>query len=146
MLVAAGVLLIAAPSFAQTVGHLPARRRRATMSQPVWVLFDLGSSHAAARRQAGDRRGGQATAKARQVDQGLPGRPDRQAGRQGTTTRSWRSERSLAVATELIRAGYPAKNVVIATNPEAFGNMSLGSNDASEKDRKRARSSRANSR
>ena len=40
------------------------------------------------------------------------------------------------LASELIRAGYPAKDVVIASNPEAFGNMSLGSSDASEKDRR----------
>ena len=34
-------------------------------------------------------------------------------------------QRSQAVASELIKAGYPAKDVVIASNPEAFGNMSL---------------------
>ena len=39
--------------------------------------------------------------------------------------------RSQAVAGELIRAGYPAKDVIIAANPEAFGNLSFGSNDAS---------------
>ena len=44
--------------------------------------------------------------------------------------------RSQAVAAELVRAGYPAKDVIIASNPEAFGNMSLGSSDASEKDRR----------
>jgi outer membrane protein OmpA-like peptidoglycan-associated protein len=44
--------------------------------------------------------------------------------------------RSQAVASELVRAGYPAKDVVIASNPEAFGNMSFGANDASEKDRR----------
>jgi hypothetical protein len=46
------------------------------------------------------------------------------------------SVRSQAVANELIKAGYTAKNVVIASNPEASGNMSLGGNDASEKDRR----------
>ena len=44
--------------------------------------------------------------------------------------------RSQAVAGELVRAGYPAKDVIIASNPEAFGNMSFGGNDASEKDRR----------
>jgi len=37
---------------------------------------------------------------------------------------------------ELIRAGYPAKDVIIAVNPEAFGNLSFGGNDASVKDRR----------
>ena len=45
-------------------------------------------------------------------------------------------QRSQAVANELIKAGYPAKNVIIASNPEAFGNMSFGGSDASVKDRR----------
>jgi len=45
-------------------------------------------------------------------------------------------ERSQAVAAELIHAGYPANHIVIAADPEAFGDMSLGSSDASEKDRR----------
>jgi outer membrane protein OmpA-like peptidoglycan-associated protein len=44
--------------------------------------------------------------------------------------------RSQAVASELIHAGYPAQKVVIASNPEAFGNMSFGGEDASTKDRR----------
>jgi outer membrane protein OmpA-like peptidoglycan-associated protein len=44
--------------------------------------------------------------------------------------------RSQAVASELVRAGYPAKDVIIASNPEAFGDLSFGSRDASEKDRR----------
>ena len=44
--------------------------------------------------------------------------------------------RAQAVAAELIHAGYPAKDVIIAVNPEAFGNVSFGRNDASEKDRR----------
>ena len=67
------------------------------------------------------------------------------AGRRGVTERmildpykstSLWSSANQAVASELIRAGYPAQNVVIASNPEAFGNMSFGGNDASEKDRR----------
>jgi outer membrane protein OmpA-like peptidoglycan-associated protein len=44
--------------------------------------------------------------------------------------------RAQAVAGELIHAGYPAKDVIIASNPEAFGNLSFGGNDASEMDRR----------
>ena len=44
--------------------------------------------------------------------------------------------RSQAVAAELVSAGYPAKDMIIAADPEAFGNLSLGSLDASEKDRR----------
>jgi len=44
--------------------------------------------------------------------------------------------RSKAVAVELVNAGIPAKDIVIAADPEAFGNLSLGNLDAQEKDRK----------
>lgn len=44
--------------------------------------------------------------------------------------------RSKAVAAELVSAGIPAKDIVIAADPEAFGNMSLGNLDAQAKDRK----------
>ena len=43
MLLAAGVLLAATPSFAQTVGSC-ARGGGANQPQAVWVLFDLGSA------------------------------------------------------------------------------------------------------
>ncbi len=36
----------------------------------------------------------------------------------------------------MIRDGYPAKNITIVADPEAFGNMSFGSDNASEIDRK----------
>ena len=44
--------------------------------------------------------------------------------------------RSKAVAAELVSAGIPAKDIVIAADPEAFGNMSLDNLDAQAKDRK----------
>lgn len=44
--------------------------------------------------------------------------------------------RARAVAGELVRDGYPAKNVTIAADPEAFGNVTFGSRDASPMDRK----------
>ena len=65
LLLAAGALLAAAPSFAQTVGSC-ARGGGANQPQAVWVLFDLGSAQVAADdkpkiTEAAD------TAKARQV-------------------------------------------------------------------------------
>ena len=44
--------------------------------------------------------------------------------------------RAQAVAAEMIRDGYPAKNITIVADPEAFGNIDLGKENASEIDRK----------
>jgi outer membrane protein OmpA-like peptidoglycan-associated protein len=44
--------------------------------------------------------------------------------------------RAQAVAAEMIRDGYPGKNITIVADPEAFGNMSFGNENASEIDRK----------
>ena len=44
--------------------------------------------------------------------------------------------RAQAVAAEMIRDGYPAKDITIVADPEAFGNMSFGNDNASEIDRK----------
>ena len=65
MLLAAGALLAATPSFAQTVGTC-ARGGGANQPQAVWVLFDLGSAplHAAEKPKIAE---AAATAKARQV-------------------------------------------------------------------------------
>ena len=43
-LLAAAGLLLAAPSFAQTVGPCPGNVGSAAVSKPSWVLFDLGSA------------------------------------------------------------------------------------------------------
>ena len=99
------------------------------------MLFDLGS---AVLRPADKPK----IAEAVEDREGAPGRPRSAWSAKPTSwatrtrTPSWRSERSQAVAGELIRAGYPAKDIVIAADPEAFGNMSFGGNDASEKDRR----------
>ena len=45
----------------------------------------------------------------------------------------WRAQ---TVAAQLIRDGVPANHVYIVADPEAFGNMSLGKEDASVVDRK----------
>jgi outer membrane protein OmpA-like peptidoglycan-associated protein len=133
LLVAAGALLAAMPSFGQTVG-LCARGGGANQPPPVWVLFDLGSAQV---RDVDKPKIAEAvkTAKDRQVASVcVVGHTDKL----GDTVLNEKlaRERSQAVAAELVRAGYPASYVVIAADPEAFGDMSLGSSDASAKDRR----------
>lgn len=133
VLLAAGALLAAAPSHAQTVGSC-ARGGGGNQPQAVWVLFDLGSAQV---RAADKPKIAEAvkTAKDRQVTSiCLVGHTDK-LGDKALNAKLAR-ERSQAVAAELIHAGYPANHIVIAADPEAFGNMSLGGADASEKDRK----------
>jgi outer membrane protein OmpA-like peptidoglycan-associated protein len=133
LLLATGAVLLAAPSFGQTVGSC-ARGGGANQPQPVWLLFDLGSAHV---RPADKPKIAEAvkTAKDRQVTSiCLVGHTDK-LGDKALNAKLAR-ERSQAVAAELIQAGYPANHIVIAADPEAFGDMSLGSSDASEKDRR----------
>ncbi len=133
LLATAVSLVAAAPSFGQTVGTC-ARGGGANQPQPVWVFFDLGSAHV---RPAEKPKIAEAvkTAKDRQVTSiCVVGHTDK-LGDKALNARLAR-ERSQAVAAELVRAGYPASHVVIAADPEAFGNMSLGSSNASEKDRR----------
>jgi outer membrane protein OmpA-like peptidoglycan-associated protein len=133
LLLTTGALLAATPSFGQTVGTC-ARGGGANQPQPVWVLFDLGSAHV---RPADKPKIAEAvkTAKDRQVTSiCLVGHTDK-LGDKALNAKLAR-ERSQAVAADLIHAGYPANHIVIAADPEAFGNMSLGSSDASEKDRR----------
>ena len=133
LLLATGALLAAAPSFGQTVGSC-ARGGGANQPQPVWLLFDLGSAHV---RPVDKPKIAEAvkTAKDRQVTSiCLVGHTDK-LGDKALNAKLAR-ERSQAVAAELIHAGYPANHIVIAADPEAFGDMSLGSSDASEKDRR----------
>jgi outer membrane protein OmpA-like peptidoglycan-associated protein len=133
LLLATGALLAATPSFGQTVGSC-ARGGGANQPQPVWLLFDLGSAHI---RPADKPKIAEAvkTAKDRQVTSiCLVGHTDKLGDK--TLNAKLARERSQAVAAELIHAGYPANHIVIAADPEAFGNMSLGGSDASEKDRR----------
>jgi outer membrane protein OmpA-like peptidoglycan-associated protein len=133
LLLATGALLAATPSFGQTVGTC-ARGGGANQPQPVWLLFDLGSAHV---RPVDKPKIAEAvkTAKDRQVTSiCLVGHTDK-LGDKALNAKLAR-ERSQAVAAELIHAGYPANHIVIAADPEAFGDMSLGSSDASEKDRR----------
>jgi len=131
--VTGSLLLAASPSFAQTVGSCP-RGGSAATSQPVWVLFDLGS---AVVRPADKPKIAEAvaTAKNRQaVSVCLVGQTDK-LGDKAMNEKLARA-RSQAVAAEMIKGGYPANKLIIASNPEAFGDLQLGSNDAQEKDRR----------
>lgn len=130
----AGALFAATPSFAQTVGSCARGGGGGNQPQAVWVFFDLGSAQV-----RGDNKSKIAeaavTAKARQVSSVcVVGHTDK-LGDKALNEQLARA-RSRAVAAELVSAGIPANDIVIAADPEAFGNMSLGSLDAQEKDRK----------
>ena len=132
-LVCAGTLF-ATPCFAQTVGPCPGNVGSAAVSKPSWVLFDLGSAVVKPEYKATIVEAAQ-TAKARQATKVcVVGQTDKLGDKNYNAKLA--QQRSQAVANELIKAGYPAKDVVIASNPEAFGNMSFGSANASEKDRR----------
>jgi len=133
LLVVGGVLVAAAPSFGQTVGSCE-RGGGANQPQPVWVLFDLGSAQV---RPDDKLKIAEAvkTAKDRQVTSlCVVGHTDKLGNK--VLNEKLSRERSQAVAAELIDAGYPANHVVIAADPEAFGDLTLGSSDASAKDRR----------
>ena len=131
-LIAAGTLF-AAPSFAQTVGSCPSAGAAAE-SPPAWVLFDLGSSTLKPEAQLIIQKA-VATAKARQVVKiCVVGQTDKLGDKNYNAKLA--QARSQAVAAQLVRDGMPADKVIIASNPEAFGNLSFGSKDAEEKDRR----------
>jgi len=133
-LLAAAGLLLAAPSFAQTVGPCPGNVGSAAVSKPSWVLFDLGSAVVKPDARATIAEAAK-TAKDRQATKVcIVGQTDKLGDKNYNAKLA--QQRSQAVASELIKAGYPAKNVIIASNPEAFGNMSFGGSDASVKDRR----------
>jgi outer membrane protein OmpA-like peptidoglycan-associated protein len=133
-LLAIGLVLAGAPAWAQTVGPCPGNIGSAAVSKPTWVLFDLGSAVVKPEYKPAIAEAAK-TAKARQVTKVcVIGQTDKLGDK--TYNAKLAQQRSQAVAAELIKAGYPAKDVVIASNPEAFGNMSFGGSDASEKDRR----------
>ncbi|MBM3650217.1 MAG: OmpA family protein [Alphaproteobacteria bacterium] len=132
LLIATAAVVATATAAAQTVGSCA--RGGGNQPQPVWVLFDLGSSQIRAVEKPKIAEAAK-TAKDRQVSSiCLVGHTDK-LGDKAMNAKLARA-RAQAVANEMIHLGYPAKNLVIAADPEAFGNMSLGSSDASEKDRR----------
>lgn len=133
LLVSIAAFFAAAPAFAQTVAPCPSAGS-APETKPAWVLFDLGSAQLRPEAKPVIAQAA-ATAKARQsVKVCIVGQTDKLGDKNYNAKLA--QARSQAVAAELAKQGYPAKNIVIASNPEAFGNMSLGSSDASEKDRR----------
>lgn len=132
---ASGLLLLnVTPSYAQAVSSCP-RAGSAATSQPVWVLFDLGSAVVRANDKPKIAEAVN-TAKNRQaVAVCLVGLTDK-LGDKASNERLARA-RSQAVAAEMIRLGYPAAKLVIAPNPEAFGDLTVPAGlDAQEKDRR----------
>jgi len=130
--IAAATLLFAAPSFAQTVGSC-ARGMSIGPNTP-FVLFDLGSSvlRPEAKPVIAD---AVAKAKAQQaIDFCVIGQTDKLGDK--ALNDKLAAARARAVAAEMIRMGAPAQKVIIAANPEAFGNTNFGSMNASEKDRR----------
>ena len=124
----------ATPSIAQTVGTCSPGPGSTAASAPVWVLFDLGSSQLRADDKPKIAQA-VATAKVRQsLRVCLVGQTDK-LGDKAMNERLARA-RSQAVAAEMMRLGYPAANLVIASNPEAFGDVTLGGADSQEKDRR----------
>jgi len=133
VLLAVGTLFAAMPSFAQTVGTCP-RGGGSSQPQPVRVLFPLNSSQVPPAEKPVIAQAVK-TAKDRQVSAiCLIGHTDK-LGDKAYNQKLARA-RAQAVAAEMIRDGYPAKDITIVADPEAFGNMSFGSDNASEIDRK----------
>jgi outer membrane protein OmpA-like peptidoglycan-associated protein len=134
VLFVAGAILAAAPSVAQTVGTCSRSGGSANQPQAVWILFDLGSAQVRADDKYKIAEAAN-TAKARQVSSlCVVGHTDK-LGDKMLNERLARA-RAQAVAAELVQAGYPANDIVIAADPEAFGNLSLGVSDAQERDRR----------
>jgi outer membrane protein OmpA-like peptidoglycan-associated protein len=131
---AAAGALFAAPAFAQTVGSCPPNAGAAATSQPAWVLFDLGSSVLRPEAKPTIAQA-VATAKARQaVKVCVVGQTDKLGDKNYNAKLAL--ARSQAVAAQLVRDGFPADKVIVATNPEAFSDISFGDKNASEKDRR----------
>lgn len=130
--VLAAAVVLAGPAFAQSMGSC-ARGMSIGPNTP-FVLFDLGSS---ALRQEAKPVIAEAAAKAKAqqaVDFCIVGQTDK-LGDKALNARLAEA-RARSVAAELIRHGVPAQKVIIASNPEAFGNLSFGGMNDSEKDRR----------
>ncbi|MBS0517548.1 MAG: OmpA family protein [Proteobacteria bacterium] len=130
----AGALFAAGPALAQSVERCPVGTGAAAESQPVWILFDLGSAKLRpdAKPLIAD---AVRTAKARQsVKVCVIGQTDKLGDKNYNAKLA--EARARAVAAELAHAGLAPGKIVIASNPEAFGNLSFGSRNAQEEDRR----------
>jgi outer membrane protein OmpA-like peptidoglycan-associated protein len=125
---------ITVPAFAQTLGTCPVGTGAAAESQPVWILFDLGSAKLRPDAKPVIAEAAR-TATARQsIKVCVVGQTDKLGDKNYNAQLA--QARAKAVAAELVHAGLSAGKVVIATNPEAFGNMSFGERNAQEQDRR----------
>ena len=114
LLAVAGLLLVG-PAVAQTVGPCPGNVGAAAVSKPSWVLFDLGSAVIKPEYKSTIAEASK-TAKARQATKVcVVGQTDKLGDKNYNAKLA--QQRSQAVAAELVKAGYPAKDVVIASNP-----------------------------
>lgn len=128
----AAAIGLSLPAQSQTVGSC--QRGSSIGPNTPWVLFDLGS---AALRPEAKPVIADAVAKAKAtqaVSVCLVGHTDKLGDKAANARLA--EVRARSVATEMVRLGYPGKNIIIAADPEAFGNLSLGGRDASEKDRR----------
>jgi outer membrane protein OmpA-like peptidoglycan-associated protein len=133
-LLAATVVFAAAPAFAQTVGPCPAGVGSAPQSQPAWVLFDLGKADLRPEAKPAIAKAAQSAKDRQATTVCVIGQTDKLGDKNFNAKLA--QARSQAVASELIKNGLPGNKVVIASNPEAFGNLSLGGADAQERDRR----------
>ena len=132
-ILATAALLLATPSFAQTMGSCPSAGSSA-VSTPAQVHFDLGSAVLKPEAKPVIAKAAE-TAKARQsVKVCLIGWTDKLGSK--NYNEKLAQSRAQAGAAELARNGYPAKNIIISLNSEAFGDVSFGSKDSQEKDRR----------
>ena len=125
----------ATPSLAQTVGPCPGKCRLGRGVQAELGIVRSRERRREARGSRNDRRGGQDR-------QGPPGSTKvcvvGQTDKLGDKNYNAKlaQQRSQAVASELIKAGYPAKDVGDRLRSGGLGQHDFGGNDASEKDRR----------
>jgi len=132
VLVSIAAFGLALPAFGQTVGNCP--RGVSVEANTPWVLFDLGSAQLKPEHKPIIAKAVEKAKATQAVSVCLVGQTDKLGDK--AMNAKLAEARSRAVATEMIKDGYPAQKIVIAVNPEAFGNMSLGGADSSEKDRR----------
>ncbi|UYN95190.1 MAG: OmpA family protein [Enhydrobacter sp.] len=128
----AGLLAAAAPAFGQTVGSC--QRGASIGPNTPWVLFDLGSAALRAEARPIIAEAVKQAKATQAVSVCLVGHTDKLGDK--AMNAKLAEARARSVATEMVKLGYPAKNIVIAADPEAFGNLSFGGSNASEKDRR----------
>jgi outer membrane protein OmpA-like peptidoglycan-associated protein len=125
---------LAASASAQTVGPCKRETGGMTYPGPYWVNFDLGSAAVKADQQTHITEAA-TRAKALQISRVcVIGQADKIGDPKLNQTLAM--SRAKAVADSLIKQGIQAKNIVIQSDGEAAGGVSLGSLDSQPKDRR----------